>query len=54
MTKPNESEPERPTEDDIALEKLGGVKGAPDLPPAPLVPQQEKNIPRHIDNGHTA
>ena len=47
-------EKERKTEDEIAQEKLGGVKGSPDLPPAPMTPQQRKNTPRNNDPGHTA
>ena len=46
---------DRPTEDDIAREKLGprGVPGAPD--PARMTPQEEKNIPRSGKfDGHTA
>ncbi len=42
------------TEDDIAQGKLGGVKGSPDLPSAPMTPQQEKNTPKPLDPGHTA
>jgi hypothetical protein len=45
---------ERKTEDDLAQESLGGVKGSKELPPAPMVPQQEKNIPKPLDPGHTA
>ncbi|WP_442868228.1 hypothetical protein [Bradyrhizobium sp. CCBAU 53415] len=42
------------TEDDIAREQLGprGIPGAPD--PARMVPQVEKNMPKHIDPGHAA
>jgi hypothetical protein len=46
---------ERPTEDDIAREKLGprGVPGVKS--PAKMTPQQEKNIPKSGDfDGHTA
>lgn len=45
---------ERKTEDDLALENLGGVKGSKELPPAPMTPQQEKNTPKPVDDGHTA
>ena len=45
---------ERPTEDDIARARLGGVKGAPELPPAPLTRQeQEQNLPND-EPGHVA
>jgi hypothetical protein len=42
------------TEDEMQRETLGprGVPGAPD--PARMVPQQRKNTPTHIDDGHTA
>jgi len=46
---------DRPTEDEIAREKLGprGVPGAPD--PARMTAQEEKNIPRRGKfDGHTA
>jgi hypothetical protein len=48
-------EEERPTEDDIAREKLGprGVPGVES--PAKMTPQQEKNTPKSGDfDGHTA
>jgi hypothetical protein len=44
----------RLSEDDIQREMFGprGVPGRPD--PARMVPQQEKNIPKDVDPGHTA
>jgi hypothetical protein len=44
----------RLTEDDIARAQLGprGVPGQPDT--AKMTPQQEKNMPKDIDPGHTA
>lgn len=45
---------ERKTEDEIAREHLGGVKGSKELPPAPMTPQQQKNMPKPLDPGHTA
>jgi hypothetical protein len=46
---------ERPTEDDIAREKLGprGVPGEPD--PAKMTPQRAKKTPKSGEfDGHTA
>jgi hypothetical protein len=46
---------ERPTEDDLARQKLGprGVPNAPDS--ATMTPQQEENIPKSGEfDGHTA
>jgi len=42
------------TEDEMQRETLGprGVPGEPD--PARMVPQQKKNTPQNIDDGHTA
>jgi hypothetical protein len=42
------------TEDDLQREHLGprGVPGEPD--PARMTPQQKKNIPNGIDDGHVA
>lgn len=52
---PKTSEESRPTEDDIAREKLGprGIPGQPS--PAKMTPQQEKNTPKSGKfDGHTA
>jgi hypothetical protein len=49
------SEEDRPTEDDIAREKLGprGVPGKPS--PTKMTPQQQKEMPKSGDfDGHTA
>jgi hypothetical protein len=45
---------ERQTEDQIALERLGGVKGAPELPAAPLTRQEAEQLPQNDDPGHAA
>ena len=44
---------DRPTEDDLARASLGGPKGSPELPPAPLTKtEQEQNMfpdePGHV------
>ena len=45
---------ERPTEDDLAQAALGGPKGHPALPPAPLTKtEREQNLPND-DPGHVA
>jgi hypothetical protein len=46
---------DRPSEDDLASEKLGprGIPGEPS--PTKMTPQQAKNIPKSGDfDGHTA
>ena len=45
-------EGERPTEDEIARMRLGGIRGAPHLNGAPMVPQEKENTPAPIDPGH--
>jgi hypothetical protein len=48
-------EDERPTEDDIARAHLGGTRGSPDLPDAPMTPQRAKKMPSAASRGgHTA
>jgi hypothetical protein len=49
------SEDDRPTEDDIAREKLG-PRGEPGVPsPTRMTPQREKKTPKSGDfDGHTA
>jgi hypothetical protein len=44
----------RPNEDDMARALLGprGVPGKPDT--AKMTPQQEKNMPKYLDPGHTS
>lgn len=59
VTRPNFMNPksqrvERTTEDDDALRELGGVKGTPELPPAPLTKQEAEQTPKSIDPGHVA
>ena len=44
---------ERLTEDEIARAKLGGVKGSPDLAPAPLTKREQEQI-LVVDDGHVA
>jgi hypothetical protein len=49
-----ERDDERPTEDDIAKATLG-EQGIPDKPPkAPVADEDELQIPKPIDPGHTA
>ena len=44
----------RPTEDDIAKARLG-EQGIPDKPPKPpIADEDELQIPKEIDPGHTA
>jgi hypothetical protein len=45
---------ERPTEDDIAQARLGGPKGHPDLPAAPMTKQEEEQILPNDEPGHVA
>ena len=52
--KPKAQQLERQTEDQIALERLGGVKGSPELPPAPLTKQEAEQMPPIDDPGHVA
>jgi hypothetical protein len=52
--KPKAERQERVTEDQAAREKLGGVKGSPELPPAPLTRQEDEQMPRNDDPGHVA
>jgi hypothetical protein len=45
---------DRPTEDDLAQAALGGPKGSPQLPPAPLTKtEEEQNLPND-EPGHVA
>jgi len=52
--KPKAQRDERKTEDQMALEKLGGVKGAPELPAAPLTKQEAEQMPPATTPGHVA
>jgi hypothetical protein len=45
---------ERPTEDDLAQAALGGPKGSPDLPPAPLTKWEKEQLLPNDDPGHIA
>ena len=54
VTRPKSQRIERTTEDDDARRELGGVKGSPELPPAPLTKQEAEQTPKTIDPGHVA
>jgi hypothetical protein len=45
---------DRPTEDDLAQAALGGPKGNPKLPAAPLTKQDEEQLLPNDDPGHVA
>jgi hypothetical protein len=46
---------DRPTEDDVARERLGGSRGAAELDPAPMTRQRRIKTPSNdTDPGHTA
>lgn len=45
---------DRPTEDDLARAALGGPKGSPDLPPAPLTKTEKEQISPNDEPGHVA
>ena len=46
---------ERPSEDDIARDRLGGPRGAPELKPAPMTRQRRIKTPeKDTEPGHTA
>jgi hypothetical protein len=45
---------DRPTEDDLARAELGGVKGSPKLPPAPLTKQEAEQMLPNDEPGHVA
>jgi hypothetical protein len=51
-----ERDPNRPTEDDIARDALGGPKGSEELKPAEMTPQRKKKMPAggDFDRGHAA
>jgi hypothetical protein len=51
---PPDGTDDRPTEDDIAREHLGGPKGAKELRPAPMTRQRRIKTPASDpDPGHT-
>jgi hypothetical protein len=52
--KSEESDTPRPSEDDLAQADLGGPRGAPELKPAKMTPQQKEETPDDLDPGHTA
>jgi hypothetical protein len=46
---------DRPSEDDLARERLGGPKGSPELKPAPMTRQRRIKTPESdTEPGHTA
>ena len=45
---------ERPTEDDLAREALGGPRGHPSLKPAPLTQTEKEQMPPNDEPGHVA
>jgi len=48
-------EEDRPTEDDVAQDRLGGPRGAPELKPAPMTRQRRIKTPENdSEPGHTA
>ena len=53
-SRPTRPVEDRPTEDDLARAKLGGPKGSPQLPPAPLTPQEKEQILPNDEPGHVA
>lgn len=54
VMRPKSQRIERMTEDDDARRELGGVKGSPELPPAPLTKQEAEQTPKTTDPGHVA
>jgi hypothetical protein len=55
---PDRSPPDdtdRPSEDDVARDRLGGPKGSPELKPAPMTRQRRIKTPKNdTEPGHTA
>jgi hypothetical protein len=45
---------DRPTEDDLARAALGGPKGSPELPPAPLTKTEDEQKLPNDEPGHVA
>jgi hypothetical protein len=46
---------DRPSEDDVARDRLGGPRGAPELKPAPMTRQRRIKTPENDpESGHTA
>jgi len=53
--KPQADDTDRPTEDEVAREHLGGSRGAPALEPAPMTRQRQIKTPlSDVEPGHTA
>jgi hypothetical protein len=50
----NPPDVKRQTEDEIAREHLGGVKGSRNLKPAPMTRREAEQISPNDDDGHTA
>lgn len=44
----------RKTEDELAREQSGGVKGSEKLQPAPMTPARQKKTSESNEPGHTA
>jgi len=52
-SKPDDTD--RPTEDEVARERLGGSRGAAELDPAPMTRQRRIKTPSNdAEPGHTA
>jgi hypothetical protein len=45
---------DRPTEDDLAQASLGGPKGSPELPAAPMTRREQQQISPNDEPGHVA
>jgi hypothetical protein len=45
---------QRPTEDDLAQEALGGPKGTPELPPNPATKHEQEQTLPNDEPGHVA
>jgi hypothetical protein len=54
MPKPKAEQVKRQTEDEIVRAKLGGPKGSPELPSAPLTKREDEQTPPHNEPGHVA
>jgi hypothetical protein len=52
---PPQDDTDRPSEDDVARDRLGGPRGAPELQPAPMTRQRRIKTPDNdTEPGHTA
>jgi hypothetical protein len=57
MPKGKNDDRDRPSEDDVAQERLGGPRGSPELKPAPMTRQRRIKTPENDTepgSGHTA